>query len=60
MKLKEMMKHIPSRQYFRLKENLSIVAMGYTESKDIQRHENKTVGLISIENGTLTISVYSR
>ncbi|WP_298024594.1 hypothetical protein [uncultured Dysosmobacter sp.] len=60
MKLKEIMKHIPVYQYFRLEENLSIVAGGYTKSADIQKYENKTIGSIRIQSGTLTISVYSR
>lgn len=60
MKLKEMMKHIPCYQYFRLEENLEIIAGGYTKTEDIQRHENKTVGQVRISSGTLTISVYSR
>ena len=60
MKLKEVLRHIPARQYLRLQESLHIVAMGYPESDDIKQHENKTVGLITIESGTLQISVYTK
>lgn len=60
MKLKEALNHIPAHQYLRLQESLQIVAMGYPESKDIRQHENKTVGLITVESGTLQISVYSK
>ena len=60
MKLHELLKHIPQRQYLRLSDHLSIIAMGYTDSEDIQKHADKTVGLIGISNGTLTVSVYSR
>ena len=60
MKLKEILNHIPVYQYLRLEDYLSIIAMGYPNSEDILRHINKTVGLVTIRNGTLTISVYGQ
>lgn len=60
MKLKELLNHIPSHQYLRLEESLRISAMGYPGSDDIRKHENKTVGLVTVSSGTLQISVYSK
>lgn len=57
MKLKEIMEYIPKYQYFRLKEGLSVIAMGYTGSKDIQRYENMLITKIKVEVGTLTIYI---
>ena len=58
MKLKDILKHIPARQYVRLEERLKIVAMGYPESEDIKQHETKKVGLVSVQSGVLHITVY--
>ena len=57
MKLKEIMEYIPKHQYFRLKEGFPVIAMGYTESKDIRRYENMPITKIKVEDGTLTIYI---
>lgn len=57
MKLKDVMEYIPKYQYFRLRDGFPVIAMGYTESKDIQRYENMPITKITVEQGTLTIHI---
>lgn len=60
MKLNELIKHIPTRQYIRICERMEIVGMGYSTTESVKVHGNKTVGTFYIKNGVLEINVYQR
>lgn len=60
MNLKELARHISVKQYLRICERGQIVGIGYPDTKDVQQHANKTVGLVRVADGVLEVNVYTR